>query len=127
MPGPDAIFVSGIEFEASHGFTAYERRNTTRRFRCHVELTCDLTSSAASDRLQDTIDYRRVCAIVMEIGTRRTFKLIEALAGAIVESIQELYPEAGVSVTLEKLHPPCLGAPAASGVRLSRPPRSNET
>jgi dihydroneopterin aldolase len=120
--GPDTIFVSGIEFEASHGFTAYERRNT-RRFRCHVELTHDLAASASSDRLQDTIDYRKVCALVIEIGTRRTFKLIEALAGAIVDAIQDLHPDAGVTVQLEKLHPPCPGAPMASGVRITRAPR----
>lgn len=120
---PDTVFVTGIEFEASHGFTAYERRNTTRRFRCSIELTADLTASAASDRLHDTIDYRRVCAIVLEIGTKRTFKLIEALAGAIVDAVQDLHPDAGVSITLEKMHPPCLGAPAASGVRMARAPR----
>jgi dihydroneopterin aldolase len=119
----DAVFVSGIEFEASHGFTAYERKNTTRRFRCSVELSADLQESARSDRLQDTIDYRRICAVVVEIGTKRTFKLIEALAGAIVEAIQEMHPGAGVTLTLEKMHPPCLGAPVASGVRMSRPPR----
>jgi dihydroneopterin aldolase len=119
----DAVFVSGIEFEASHGFTAYERKNTTRRFRCSVELSCDLEASAASDRLQDTIDYRRICAEVVEIGTTRTFKLLEALAGAIVDAIQELHPAAGVTLTLEKMHPPCLGAPVASGVRITRPPR----
>ncbi len=123
MAAPDAIFVSGIEFEASHGFTAYERRNT-RRFRCAVELTHDLNASAASDKLQDTIDYRRVCAVVLEIGTKRTFKLIEALAGAIIDAIQELHPDTGVTITLEKLHPPCPGAPAASGVRLTRAPRT---
>jgi dihydroneopterin aldolase len=123
MAPPDAVYVSGIEFEASHGFTAYERKNTTRRYRCHVELIRDLGTSARSDRLQDTIDYRKVCAIVVEIGTGRVFKLIEALAGAIVEAIQDLHPDAGVTLTLEKLHPPCPGAPAASGVRLSRAPR----
>ena len=28
---PDAVFVRGIEFEASHGVTAAERRSTRRR------------------------------------------------------------------------------------------------
>jgi 7,8-dihydroneopterin aldolase/epimerase/oxygenase len=122
LPAPDAIFVSGIEFEASHGFTAYERRNT-RRFRCAVELTHDLSASALSDKLKDTIDYREICAVVVEIGTKRTFKLIEALAGAIADAIQELHPDVGVTITLEKLHPPCPGAPAASGVRMTRAAR----
>jgi dihydroneopterin aldolase len=121
MSPPDAVFVTGIEFEASHGFTVAERR-ATRRFRCAVELRRNLGDSARTDRLQDTIDYRRVCARVVDIGTGQTFKLIEALAGAILEAICADYPDAGVTVTLEKLHPPCIGAPAASGVRLSREP-----
>jgi len=123
MPAPDAVFVTGIEFEASHGFTAAERR-LSRRFRCDVELTAQLGASAASDRLSDTIDYRRICALVVDIGTRRTFKLIEALAGAILDAIHDVHPDAGVTLTLQKLHPPCVGAPASSGVRMSRAPRS---
>ena len=34
---PDAVFVRGLEFEASHGYTAAERRGT-RRFRLNLEL-----------------------------------------------------------------------------------------
>ena len=33
----DAVFVRGLEFEASHGYTAAERR-ATRRFRVSLEL-----------------------------------------------------------------------------------------
>jgi dihydroneopterin aldolase len=119
MAPQDAVFVNGIEFEASHGYTAAERR-ATRRFRCHVEIRRDLSVSSRSDRLQDTIDYRHVCAIVVTIGTQRTFKLIEALAGAILDAVADAYPASSITVTLEKLHPPCPGAPAASGVRVSR-------
>jgi dihydroneopterin aldolase len=119
MPPPDAVFVTGIEFEASHGYTAAERR-ATRRFRCAVELQRDLSASSRSDRLQDTIDYRHVCAMVMEIGTTRTFKLIEALAATMLDAIAAAYPGTTITLTLEKLHPPCPGAPAASGVRMTR-------
>jgi dihydroneopterin aldolase len=126
MAGParaDVVFVRGIEFEASHGYTAAERRGT-RRFRCDIELQADLSPSAASDKLADTIDYRRVCALIVDIGTERTFRLIEALAGAIADGILALYPRVQLTITLEKLAPPCAGAPAASGVRLTRGPRA---
>lgn len=121
--GDDLVFLRGVEFEASHGLTAAERRGT-RRFRCDVQLTCDLGTSSASDRLADTIDYSKVSAVIVEIGTSRTFKLIEALAGSILDGIQAIYPRAQITITLEKLAPPCVGAPAASGVRLSRAPRA---
>jgi dihydroneopterin aldolase len=59
--------------------------------------------------------------VVVGLGTRSTFRLLEALAGAIGHKIQELYPHARVVIELEKLAPPCPGVPAACGVRLVLP------
>jgi dihydroneopterin aldolase len=117
-----AVYVEGIEFEASHGYTAAERR-TTRRFRLAIEIRRDFDVASRSDRLHDTVDYRAVCAVAVEIGTTRTFKLLEALAGAIADAIQDRYPDAGLTLRVEKLAPPCPGAPSLSGVRLVRSPR----
>lgn len=122
MPS-DAVFVSGLEFEANHGYTAAERR-ATRRFRVNLELHCSLGQAAASDRLGDTIDYRRVCEAVIRVGTESTFRLLEALAGQIGAAIQELYPHVAVIIELHKLAPPCPGVPASCGIRLHVPPRS---
>lgn len=121
MPA-DAVFVSGLEFEANHGYTAAERR-ATRRFRVNLELRCSLGEAAASDRLTDTIDYRRVCEAVIRVGTESTFRLLEALAGRIGAAIQELYPQVAVIIELHKLAPPCPGVPASCGIRLHVPPR----
>ena len=122
----DSVYVTGIEFEASHGYTAAERK-LTRRFRCTIELAVDLALASRSDRIQDSIDYRVVSGLAVEIGTTRTFKLLEALAGAIADAIHERYPAAGLTVTVEKLAPPCPGAPTLSGVRLIRDPRSSDS
>jgi dihydroneopterin aldolase len=113
------VFVTGLEFEASHGYTAAERK-LTRRFRCHIELSRDLAAAARSDRVQDTIDYRAVCAIAVEIGTTRTYRLLEALAGAIADAIVARFPGTGVTITVEKMAPPCPGAPVSTGVTLTR-------
>ena len=116
----DAVFVRGLEFEGNHGYTAAERRGT-RRFRVNLSLELSLTAAVASDRIADTVDYWKVSEIVVALGTRSTFKLLEALAGAIGKQIQELYPRAAVTIELEKLAPPCPGVPAACGVRVSLP------
>jgi dihydroneopterin aldolase len=121
MDAGSAVYVEGIEFEASHGYTAAERR-TTRRFRLAIEIRRDFDVASRSDKLHDTVDYRAVCAIAVEIGTTRTFKLLEALAGAIADAIQDRYPDAGLTLRVEKLAPPCPGAPSLSGVRLVRSP-----
>ena len=115
----DSVFVRGLEFEGNHGYTAAERRGT-RRFRVDLELGFDLGAAAASDKLVDTIDYYKVSEVLLGLGTKSTFKLIEALAGAMADKIQELYPHAAVSIQLEKLAPPCPGVPAACGVKLHR-------
>ena len=119
----DSVFVRGLEFEGNHGYTAAERRGT-RRFRVNLSLELPLTAAMASDRLVDTVDYWKVSEIVVALGTKSTFKLLEALAGAIGHKIQELYPQAQVVIELEKLAPPCPGVPASCGVRLVLPPPS---
>ncbi|MBL0216505.1 MAG: dihydroneopterin aldolase [Myxococcales bacterium] len=117
----DSVFVRGLEFEAHHGYTAAERRGT-RRFRVNLTLELPLAAAAASDKIADTVDYWKVSEIVVSIGTKSTFRLLEALAGSIAAKIQELYPHARVEIELEKLAPPCPGVPAACGVRLVLPP-----
>lgn len=112
------MFVRGLEFEGNHGNTAAERRGT-RRFRVNLALELPLAVAAKSDRLADTVDYWRVSEIVIALGTKSTFKLLEALAGAIATRIQDLYPHAAVTIELEKLAPPCPGVPAACGVQLT--------
>ena len=117
----DSVFVRGLEFEGNHGYTAAERRGT-RRFRVNLTLELSLTAAAASDRIVDTVDYWKVSEIVVALGTKSTYRLLEALAGAMGAKIQELYPRAQVVIELEKLAPPCPGVPAACGVRLVLPP-----
>jgi dihydroneopterin aldolase len=119
----DSVFVRGLEFEGNHGYSAAERRGT-RRFRVNLTLELALTAAAASDRIGDTVDYFKVSDIVIALGTKSTFRLLEALAGAIAAKIQELYPQAAVAIELEKLAPPCPGVPAACGVRLHLPAKS---
>ncbi|HWO21820.1 MAG TPA: dihydroneopterin aldolase [Kofleriaceae bacterium] len=122
----DCVFVRGLEFEGNHGYSAAERRGT-RRFRANLMIEVDLAGAARSDRLGDTVDYGKVCEIVVELGTKSTFRLLEALAGAIGAKIQDRYPHVRVAIELEKLAPPCPGVPASCGVQLVLPPRDSVT
>jgi dihydroneopterin aldolase len=119
----DCVFVRGLEFEGNHGYTAAERRGT-RRFRVDLTVELPLAVAAATDRIADTVDYWKISEIVIALGTKSTYKLLEALAGAIAAEIQKLYPRAQILIQLEKLAPPCPGVPAACGVRIVLPPRS---
>ena len=123
MSSQDVVFVRGLEFEANHGYTAAERRST-RRFRLQIEMRTSLGAAASSDHIRDTVDYRKICELALEIGTQSTFRLLEALGGAVAKAIQELYPHTDVDIEIEKLMPPCPGVPQSCGVRLSVPART---
>ena len=120
----DCVFVRGLEFEGNHGYTAAERRGT-RRFRENLTLELSLADASVSDKISDTIDYWKVSEAVVAIGTKSTYRLLEALAGAIGRRIQEIYPRAAVAIELEKLAPPCPGVPAACGVTLHLPAKES--
>jgi len=122
-PVYDTISVRSLEFQGRHGATADERK-TLRRFQLDIDVHGNFAAAVASDRLDEAVDYYALCALALELGTGRTFHLIEALAGAIVGAVVARWPGVGVTVEVRKLNPPCPGNPACSAVRLHRPPLS---
>lgn len=112
----DAVYIRGIEFDGNHGWTEEERQNT-RRFRVHVETPTSLTNASATDELADTVDYKRICEIVVEEGTQKTYRLLERLGGAIAKRLKEEWPQNSFTLEIEKLAAPCPGTPDC-GVRL---------
>jgi dihydroneopterin aldolase len=111
------IIVHGISFEAKHGWTAAERK-VFRSFSVNLEIERDVAKAAASDSLKDTLDYRGLCELVVELGTASTYRLLEALAARIHDAVAARFPGARVMVEVRKLHPPCAGHPEYSAVRL---------
>ena len=114
------ISIRDLEFQGRHGASADERKST-RRFQVDVQLHGDLSAAVASDRLPDTVDYHAVCELLEELGTTRTFHLLEGLAGAMVAAMAERWPAMQIELEVRKLHPPCPGNPAHTSVRLLRP------
>ncbi len=114
------VKIRNIEFQANHGATAGERRSA-RRFQVDVDLTFDMGRALESDRLSDTINYKDVCEMVVEIGSSRPYKLLERVAGAMLTAITARWPQAVVELELRKLHPPCPGNPSHTSVRVESP------
>src|SRR6185436_14981714 len=98
----DRIIVGGIKFHAYHGLTRLEREVGVR-CSIDVEMSVELSPAIASDQLADTIDYREVHRIVLEIGQVRTSShLIESLAGRIAEEILRKFTVSEVTVRVRK-------------------------
>lgn len=116
----DRIIVGGIKFHAYHGFTKLEREVGVR-CSIDVEMERDLDAAIRSDALSDTVDYRKIHGLVLEIGREGgSFHLIESLAGRIAEQILKRFPVARVTVRVRKETPLLDGIVDFVGVEVSR-------
>lgn len=111
------VQIRNVEFQGKHGASADERRSS-RRFQVDVDLTFPMARSTESDRLADTVNYRDVCEVLVQIGEARPYRLLEALAAEMLREMRKRWPQASIMIELRKLHPPCPGNPAYTAVRL---------
>jgi len=79
------IELAGLVVFGHHGFLEEERRLGQRFL---VDLWADVDeSAAASDRIEDTVDYRRLAGVVREVFAGQERLLLEALAGAVADGV----------------------------------------
>lgn len=115
----DKILLSGVRFHGYHGLTRMERE-VGGRYSIDLELTYDYSKAIASDRIADTLDYRKVHRIVQEIGRGKSFRLIEALAGKIVATLFEQVDVEEIFIRVRKETPVLDGIVESVGVELRR-------
>ena len=95
------IEVLGIELQGFHGVLDQERADG-QRFLVDVELDLADTTAAASDRIEDAVDYRDVVAAVTEVSDGHAYNLLEALAAAMAETLLSRFPVARVRIRVRK-------------------------
>ena len=114
----DRIVLEGMAFSGRHGVRPAEREQA-QEFKVDVELDTDLVRSGRSDRVEDTVDYRSVYAIVKEIVEGESVKLIETLAERIAERVLDLEGVLAVSVRVAK-RPASMKPIEAAAVQIRR-------
>jgi dihydroneopterin aldolase len=105
----DRITLAGMRFMGRHG-VQLEERMEPQPFEVDVILRRDLSAAAASDDLADTVDYSAVFGSVQAVVEGGSFRLIEALAGAIAQALLDAYPLEDVEVRVRKPKAPLPGA-----------------
>ena len=101
----DKIILKGIRFHGYHGVAKAERQ-LGQKYEVDAELMYDLSAAGKTDDLAHTIDYAQVVLLIIEIGTQRSFQLIEALAETIAGAILDQFPTEAVRIIAKKLSPP---------------------
>ena len=94
------IELVGLELHGYHGVNEDERRDG-QPFVFDVWLEVP-DGTGASDRIEDTVDYREVAALVREVSDGRKFQLLEALAATIAEALLACFPADAVRVRVSK-------------------------
>ena len=101
----DKIIIKGIRFHGYHGVPEAERQ-VGGHYEIDAILSYPLDSAGRTDALENTIDYASVINLIVDIGTQRSFQLIEALAEATATEILQQFPIDTVHLTIKKLNPP---------------------
>ena len=84
------IELAGLVVFGHHGYLEEERRLGQRFL---VDLWVDIDEAAsASDRIEDTVDYRRIAGLVREVFAAPERLLLEGLAGSVADGILERFP-----------------------------------
>ncbi len=101
----DRIRLAGIEAFGHHGVLPHEREHG-QRFVVDVAIDLDLAPAAASDRLDDTVDYGTLAGDVAAIISGEPCDLIETVAGRVASRCLEDERVVAVEVTVTKPNAP---------------------
>lgn len=87
----DCVMLRGVRFFGRHGVSRSERR-VGQWYSVDIDLRLDLTRAGETDDLKQTVDYAEVCKLIVKTGTRRRFRLMEALAHQIAQEVFKAHP-----------------------------------
>ena len=113
------IEVKNIRLYAYHGCLDEEGKIGSE-YRVDLAVRADLSASAKSDKLSDTVDYVHLNKIVKEEMAIRT-KLLETVADKILIRILAEIPLVGkATVAVSKMNPPIGGNVAMVTIKMSK-------
>ncbi len=114
------ITINNMRVYAHHGVLP-EEQSLGGRFAVDLELEYNASAAADSDDLHHAVDYQSVASAVQSIMQQQRFKLLEALAGHIVDQLLRSFPRLNtVGIRLRKLHLPLEQMPDFVQVEHSR-------
>jgi dihydroneopterin aldolase len=116
--GSYRIRLEGIRFRAKHGVSRAER-DLPQDFVVNVEVILPVASLPRSDTLSKVFNYDRLASLVVDEGTRVSYKLLEILGERLIARILADTPATGVTVQVKKFGPPTSVSVDAVAVELS--------
>jgi 7,8-dihydroneopterin aldolase/epimerase/oxygenase len=97
----DRMTLAGIKIYPRIGVTP-EERSVPQECQADLILWGSFEAAAATDALDQSIDYCQILSAVQKIAEVREYNLLETLAYGIVQNILQNFPVAHVRVKLRK-------------------------
>ena len=83
----DIVYIKNLRVETVIGIFDWERK-IKQTVSIDIEMATDITSAAASDCIDNTLDYQSISVRIIEFVKESSFQLIEALAEAISDILR---------------------------------------
>jgi len=97
----DIIFINELKIETVIGIFDWERQ-IKQTVILDLELATDITKAAASDHIDDTIDYKTLTKAIINFVEASEFQLVETLAEHICELVRNEFGVAWLKLRLNK-------------------------
>ncbi|MBA3328337.1 MAG: dihydroneopterin aldolase [Solirubrobacterales bacterium] len=99
------VEVNGLSLYTHHGATAAERE-VGQRLILDIRLEVGEADATVTDRVEDTVDYAKVCEMAAQVATLRSDRTLERLCTAIADRLLNDFDAQAVSVKAAKPEPP---------------------
>ena len=97
----DIIFISELRIETVIGIFDWERQ-IKQTVVLDIELATDISKAAASDHIDDTIDYKTLTKSIISYVEASEFQLVETLAERVCELVRNDFGVPWVQLKLNK-------------------------
>ena len=117
----DIVFIDDLRIDATIGIYDWEKQiKQTLSF--DIEMATDIRKAAASDEIEDALNYKAVSKRIIQFVEASKYQLVETLSEKIAEMILAEFDVSWLRLTLNKL-----GAVRGSrsvGIRIERGEKS---
>jgi dihydroneopterin aldolase len=97
----DIVFLRNLEIETVIGIFDWERE-IKQKVLLDLEMGADISRAAATDQIDDTLDYKAVAKRLIEFVEASEFQLVETLAERCAEIILNEFSVPWVRLTINK-------------------------
>ncbi len=97
----DIVYLRDLRIDTVIGIYGWERR-TRQTIILDLEMSADIARAAATDHIEDTLNYKAVAKRLIDFVGNSEFQLVETLAEHCAQIIREEFAVQWVRLTLNK-------------------------